>query len=76
MAMTPQETHEAFMAYAEGRSEAGFHRMCEELRSGELVLEMREDGYIIRAATAAAGKGNHGATEQGTGGDGDHDRPG
>lgn len=53
MVMTPQEIHAAFMARVEGRDEAGFMQLCEQLRSGELVVESHEEGYIIRAAKTA-----------------------
>lgn len=51
MAMTPQEAHDAFIeSITFGRS-AKFDELCEQLRSGELVMKSVPDGYIIRAAT-------------------------
>jgi hypothetical protein len=50
MAMTPQEMHDAFTAaYMYGDTER-FNVLCDQLRSGELVLERTEEGYLIRSA--------------------------
>lgn len=48
--MTPQETYDAWMSIINGGDRAEFDRMCEQLRSGELVMEFRDEGYLIRAA--------------------------
>lgn len=48
--MTPQEMHDAFTAgWMRGEFEQ-FDLMCAQLRSGELVMDCTEDGWVIRAA--------------------------
>lgn len=49
MVMTPQEMHEAFTAYVERGEREGFDVLCEQLRSGELMIEMDDEGYVIKA---------------------------
>lgn len=50
-AMTPQETYDAVNAFVTTGEREGFDRMCEQLRTGVLVMEWGEDGLLIRAAT-------------------------
>lgn len=49
--MTPQEMYDATMAFINRGEEAGFFKICEQLRSGELTMEWGSDGYFIRATT-------------------------
>ena len=49
-AMTPQETYDAVVAFLTTGEREGFDRMCEQLRSGVLVMEFGPEGNFIRVA--------------------------
>lgn len=45
--MTPEEVHAATVAYVETGERAGWGRVLEALRTGELVLTSTPDGILI-----------------------------
>lgn len=49
--MTPQETHDAWIAWLDTGDRTGFERMLAQLRDGILIMETTEDGQVIRAAS-------------------------
>ncbi len=51
MAMSPREVHAALDAYVSYGERAGWDEVLEQLRNGELVLEVTEDGVLITAPT-------------------------
>lgn len=48
MAMRPAEVYAAWMAYLTRGERDGFDAMLAELRAGELVMETRPEGHVIR----------------------------